>query len=242
MKDIEGSHLISTRYLSEHDETFLSILNSCPSFMIDAFIVSYLSDALGAHDLLVMDIIANAEDAMQIYGLIFGVTCDRVQRRTLYWFFAYLRSSGKNKSETLWFDFLSNPQCSRFHTADNRIHNSVTEQCFSYILNCRQSHSLGLHHWARKSKNRLWRQRNVTTNNQLKQFAKEHPKCNKPFWALFLALHYLPCLLNKATKSVELIALAKMWAYQYPLSLFPQKSKTAGKAVEHYLTCFDRKE
>ena len=61
----------------------------------------------------------------------------------------------------------------------------------------------------------------------------------EPFWALSLALQYLPYLLNKATKSVELIALAKKWSNCYCQPLFPRGTKKAVKAVEHYLARFD---
>jgi len=70
--------------------------------------------------------------------------------------------------------------------------------------------------------------------------------CNtkfEPFWALVLALKYLPYLLNKAARSEELIALAKMWLYRPSLlaSLAPHDTKEIRKAVRHYLARFDRK-
>jgi len=65
----------------------------------------------------------------------------------------------------------------------------------------------------------------------------------QPFWAVVLALKYLPYLLNKATRSEELMALSKMWPYRpFLLSLFPHDAKKAGKAVRHYLSRFDGKE
>jgi hypothetical protein len=60
--------------------------------------------------------------------------------------------------------------------------------------------------------------------------------------ALLLALQYLPCLLDKAALSVELIALAKMWSYRYPLLLFPQETMRAEKAVKYYLSRYDGEE
>jgi hypothetical protein len=62
--------------------------------------------------------------------------------------------------------------------------------------------------------------------------------------ALVLALKYLPYILDKTTRSGELIALAKIWSYRYPLlvSLFPDDTKKAGKAVVRYLSRFDGKE
>jgi hypothetical protein len=136
---------------------------------------------------------------------------------------------------------------------DHRTHNSVTECCFSYILNGRLTHFPGIHHWASKSKRRpwLWRWRKpkgvITDIQKFRWRQKEHVGYNKklePFWALVLALKYLPYLLDKATRSGELIALAKMWSYRYPLlvSLFPRDTKKAGKAVERYLSRFDGKE
>jgi hypothetical protein len=95
-----------------------------------------------------------------------------------------------------------------------------------------------------------WRKPKGAIANSLSEFRwreKEYIECDKklePFWALVLALKYLPYLLNKATRSEELIALAKMWSYRYPLlvSLFPHDTKKAGKAVKHYLSCFDGKK
>jgi hypothetical protein len=72
----------------------------------------------------------------------------------------------------------------------------------------------------------------------------EHTGRNKRLQALGLALKYLPYLLNKATRSGELIALAKIWSYRYPflVSRFPHDTKKAGNAVKHYLARFDGKE
>ena len=150
------------------------------------------------------------------------------------------------------FDFLSNPQRSQHHAVDHRTHNSITERCFSYILNCRLTHFPGIHHCASKSKHRPWlsrwrRPKGVITNSQnFKWRQKERIGCNKlrPFWAVVLALKYLPYLLNKATRSEELIALARMWSYWYPLpvSLFLHDTKKARKAVAHYLARFEGRE
>ena len=82
-------------------------------------------------------------------------------------------------------------------------------------------------------------------NNQFRWQQREDVACNKkliPFWAL-LTLKYLPYLLNKATRSEELIILAKMWSYRsFPPSLFRHDAKKVGKAVRHYLARFDGKE
>ena len=150
-------------------------------------------------------------------------------------------------------DFFSNPQRSQHHAADIKMHNSITERCFSYILNHRLAYFPGIHRWAGKSTQRpwLWRRRKpkgVTNLNSEFRWRQGEPKgCNKkllPFWALVVALKYFPYLLNKATRSEELIALAKMWSYRPSLlaSLFPYDTKKAGKAVRCYLACFNGKE
>jgi len=96
----------------------------------------------------------------------------------------------------------------------------------------------------------LWRWQKLkdvlsNVNSQSRWWQREHALCNKnfvPFWVLLLALRYLPDLLNSTAGSEELIALAKMWSNQPFLpSLFPHDPKKAGKAVRHYLACFDRK-
>ena len=136
---------------------------------------------------------------------------------------------------------------------DDRLYNSITERCFSYILNRRLTHFPGIHHWASKSKYKpwLWRWRKpkdaiTNTPSEFRWWQRKHIGCHKklqPFWALVLALKYLPYLLDKATRSEELIASAKVWPYRSPLlvSLFPHNTKNAGKAVENYLARFDRK-
>jgi len=252
MKDIECSDLISTRYLSEIDEVLVSTLNLCPSFSSGVFMVLHLSGALVVHQPNNISwILSEAADALVVKGLIFRFTCDDIQQQILR---SFILLFNKPEAEIMLFDFLSNPQRSQHHAVDHRTHNSVTERCFSYILNCRLTHFPGIHHWASKSKHRpwLWRWRKPkgAITNTLSEFRwrqEEHIGCNKkldPFWALVLALKYLPYLLNKATRSGELIALAKMWPYRYPLpvSLFLRDTKKSGKAVEHYLSRFDGKE
>jgi len=151
------------------------------------------------------------------------------------------------------FDFLSDPQRSQHHAVDNKMHNSVTERCFSYILNHRPAHFPGVHRWARRSTHRpwLWNRRKLkalitNVNIQFKWRQREHIGCAKklePFWAVVLALKYLPYLLNKATRSEELIALSTMWLDRSFLpSPFPHDAKKAGKAVRRYLSRFDGKE
>ena len=189
---------------------------------------------------------------LPLHGLIFNFICDEMQKRTLLSFTSHLLSASQfRSSETpTLLDFLSNPQRSQYHAMDNRTHNSVTECCLSYILNCQPAHFPGVRCWASKSKSRpwLWRWRKpkgvITTSqfNWRQKFTREYQsgtKKHQPFWALLLALKYLPYLLNEATKSVDLTVLAKTWSYRYPLSLFPRDVKKAGKAVEHYLACYD---
>jgi len=250
MKDIECSDLISTRYLSEIDDTLISTLNLCPSFAIGAFMVLRLSGAFVVHHWSVVDSILYGT-TLVVHGLIFLFVCDDIQQKTLRLF---MDSFTPSEDATLLLDFMSNSQRSQHHAVDHRTHNSVTERCFSYILNRRLTHFPGIHYWATKSKRRpwLWRWRKPkgAITNTLSEFRwrqKEHIGCNKkldPFWALVLALKYLPYLLNKATTSEELIALAKIWSYRYPLpvSLFPHDTKRAGEAVRYYLSRFDGKE
>jgi len=94
----------------------------------------------------------------------------------------------------------------------------------------------------------LWRWRKpkgviTNVNSQFRWQHYEYVGCNKkfrPFWALVIALKYLPYLLNKATRSEELIGLAKTWLDRpFLLSLFLHDAKKAGEAVEHYLSRFD---
>jgi len=88
----------------------------------------------------------------------------------------------------------------------------------------------------------------VITNvkSQFRWRQREYIGCTKklePFWAVVVALKYLPYLLNKATRSEELIVLSKMWLDRpFLLSLFPHDAKKVGKAVEHYLSRFDGRE
>ena len=253
LKDIERQDLIFTRYLSEIDEVLVSALNSCPSFATGALFVLYLSsDFLLVHRFKVMNstFIEVINTILALHSLIFSFICDYFQRRFLC---SFLFHSVERESTTLLFDFLSNPQRSQHHALDNKMHSSVTERCFSYILNRRPAHFPGIRRWARKSTSRpwLWRWRkpkgvitNVSSHFRWQQ--GEYIGCNKtlePFWALVAALKYLPYLLYKATRSEELIGLAKMWSYRRSLlvSLFPQDTEKAGKAVEHYLVRFDRK-
>jgi len=253
IKDIECADLISTRYLSEIDEALVSILNSCPSFVTDALSVLHLSDVLVVHRIKVV-YRWDAEPRSSILvlqGIIFSFICDDIQRIPLH-SFIYESLSGTVAS-TVLFDFLSDPQRSQHHAVDYKMHNSVTERCFSYILNHWPAHFPGVHRWARQSTRRpwLWRWRKpkgviTNFNSQFRWQQEEYVKCTKklePFWALVVALKYLPYLLNKATRSEELIALAKMWLdRRFLLSLFPHDAKKAGKAVRRYLSCFDGKE
>jgi hypothetical protein len=250
MKDIEHSDLISTRYLSEIDEALVSTLNICPSFAIGAFMVLHLSGALVIHHPNIINwILHETADALVVHGLIFPFICDDIQQIALR---SFILSFTAPEAKPL-LDFLSNPQRSQHHAVDHRTYNSITERCFSYILNRRLTHFPGIHYWASQSKRRpwLWRCRKpngVITNSQkfMWQQSEEHVGCEKlaPFRALVLAVKYLPYLLDKATRSEELIGLAKMWSYQYslPKSLFPRDTKKAGKAVERYLARFDGKE
>ena len=123
------------------------------------------------------------------------------------------------------------------------MHNSIAERCFSYIINHPLAHFPGIHDWASKSKRRpwLWRWRKpkgAITNilSEIRWRQKKHIRFNtklRPFWALVIALKYLPYLFNKATRSEELIALMDMWPYRYPLlvSLIPHDTKKAGKQL-----------
>jgi hypothetical protein len=261
MKDIECSDLISTRYLSEIDEFLVSTLNLCPSFSSGVFMVLHLSGALVVHHLLfdTLSLLFRTvcHEALALHGLIFRFFFDDTQRRILQ---SLILSLTKHEEETWLFDFFSNPQRSHHHAVDYRTHNSVTECCFSYILNGRVTHFPGIHDWASKSKLRpwLWRLRKPTgviTDIQRLRWRQREPigyssffrprnKKLEPFWALVLALKYLPYLLDKATSSGELIALANIWSYRYPLLvwLFPHDTKKAGRAVERYLSCFDGEE
>jgi len=250
MKDIEHSDLISTRYLSEIDEALVSALNSCPPFAIGTFIVLRLSGAFVVHHPIAISDSYGTTDALVVHGLIFRFICDSPSQQMTLRSFIYLFTYD---TATQMLDFLSNPQRSQHHAMDRRTHNSISERCFSYILNRRLTYFPGIHDWASKSKHRpwLWRWRKPkgAITNTVSEFMwrqKEHIGCHQklqPFWALVLALKYLPYLLDHATRSEELITLAKMWLYQCPLlvSLFPHDTKKAGKAVEHYLSRFEGK-
>ena len=255
MKDIEDSDLISIRYLSEIDEGLVSILNLCPSYAIGTLMVLYFSDALFVclnPNLMLHWILESTGDPVAVLGLIFHFIYDHKQRRALYSLLFSLLLHG-NPAESQ-FNFFSNPRRSHHHAVDHQTHNSVTERCFSYILNRRPRHFPGIHHCASKSnrRSRLWRwqkPKGVITNiknfrRRLEKHAIGRNKKLDPFWALILALKYLPCLLDKATRSEKLIALAKAWPYRYPLlpaSLFRRDTKKARKAIKHYLSRFDRK-
>jgi len=252
MKDIEHSDLISTRYLSEIDEALVSTLNLCPPFAIGTFLALHLSGALVVGHPIVGDwILRETADALVVYGLIFRFVCDDIQRQILR---SFILLFDESEAKIMLFDFLSNTQRSQHHAVDHRTHNSATERCLSYILNCRLTHFPGIHHWASRSKHRpwLWRWRKPkgAITNTMREFRWrqeghiEYSKKLQPFWALVLALKYLPYLLNKATRSGELIALAKTWPYRYllPVSFFRCDTKKAGKAVEHYLSRFDGKD
>ena len=215
--------------------------------------VLHLSGALAIHYPNAIDSILYA-DASVVHGLIFHFICDNwIQWDVLDLFIHHFDIHVPHEAEML-FHFLSNPRRSQHHALDHRTHNSITERCFIYILNRQLTHFPGIHHWARKSKCRpwLWRWRKpkgaiTNTLSEIRWGQKEQIGCNKklrPFWALVLALKYLPYLLNKATRSGELIALAKLWPYRYPLlvSLVPHDTKKARKAVKHYLVRVDAKE
>ena len=253
MKDIEGSDLISIRYLSEIDEALISILNLCSSDAIDTLMVLYFSQAFHSysHPSLMRWILHLTGEPVAVLGLIFHFNYDHKKRWALHSLLFSLFSYEKN-----WppFDFFSNPQRSHHHAVDHQTHNSVTERCFLYILKRRPIHFTGIHHCASKSKrrSRLWgwqKPKGVITNIQnfrrrVENHAIGRNKELDPFWALVLALRYLPCLLDKATRSEKLIALAKAWPHRYPLplvSIFRHNIKEVGEAVEHYLSRFDRK-
>jgi len=213
--------------------------------------VLYLNDAFVVYHRKLFFIFEVENPILVLHSLIFSFICDDIQRRNLREII--LKPLFEREFGTLLFDFLSNPQRSRHHAVDNKMHNSVTERCFSYILNHRPAHFPGIHRWARKCTRRpwLWRWRkpqgvitNVNVNSQIGWRQAKYIGCSKklePFWALVLALKYLPYLLNKATRSEELIALAKMWSYRLSLlaSILPYDTKKAGKAVKHYLSRFD---
>jgi hypothetical protein len=250
MKDIEHPDLISTRYFSEIDEALVSTLNLCPSFAIRSFMVLHLSGALDAHFNIIQWILAGTPDALVVHGLIFSFICDDIQQDTLRLFIALFVID--DFGAALLYDFMLNPQRSLHHGVNHRTHNSITERCFSYILNRRLTHFPGIHHWASKSKRRPWlwgwrKPKGAIANSEFRWQQEEYIGCHKklqPFWALVLALKYLPYLLDEASRSEELIALAKMWPYRYPppVSFFPRDIKKAENAVKHYLARFDGKE
>jgi hypothetical protein len=250
LKDIEGSDLISARYLSEHDEALNSFLDSLPSMAVDALVVLHLSGVS-------LPSISNGlELILQLHGTIFNFTWDDNQWRTLLLFGNQLARTRtpENRPGT---DFFLNPQRSGHHTVDNRMDNSVTERCFLFILNDGGLANFpGIHLWAIKSKNRPWlwktrKAKKALVNHQFKlqkfslKFLQQNMRQNNkilPFWTLSLALQYLPYLLNKTTKSGKLISMAKFWSYKHILSLFPQDTDKAAEAVECYLARFDRRE
>ena len=189
---------------------------------------------------------------MPLHEFIFCFSCDDIQRETLFSFVDQSIYDSISETGTLLIDFFSNPRRSQHHTVDDKMHSSITQRCFSYILSHRLTYFLGIHYLARKLKHRPWLRRRrkakgvlTDVNSQFRWQQGEYMNCNtkfEPFWALVLALKYLPYLLNKAARSEELIALAKMWLYRpFLLSLFPHGAKKAGKAVRHYLARFDRK-
>ena len=208
-----------------------------------------LSGALVArHPNVIPWILYENADPLVLHGLIFRFICDDTQQMILR---SFIHSFSTPETENLLLDFLANPQRSQHHAVDHRMHNSITERCFSYILNRPLMHFPGRHRWASKYKCRpwLWRWRKpkgaIANSQNFRWQRKEYIGFNKklrPFSALVFALKYLAYLLDKATRSEELIALAKMWSYRYPLSFFPYDTKKAGKAVKHYLVRFDGKE
>ncbi|KIM35700.1 hypothetical protein M413DRAFT_449637 [Hebeloma cylindrosporum] len=251
--DIECADLISTRYLSEIDEALVFSLNLCPPPAIGAIMVLLLSGALDIHfsnGMVKSTFDEGANAILALHGLIFCGISDKMQWEILRSFIFYsLLTHSEDEGSALLHGFLSDPQRSQHHAVDNRMHNSTTKRCFSYIINRPLAHFPGIRDWATKSKRRpwLWRWRKrkaVITTSEVKWQQKQQVGCNKkfePFWALLLALQYLPYLLNNATRSEELIAMAKTWPYRYhlPASLFPHDTKTAGNAVKHYLARFD---
>jgi len=187
------------------------------------------------------------------HEFIFCFSCDEIQRLTLFSFLPQSTYDWASGTGPLLFYFFSNPQRSQCHAVDDTMHCSITERCFSYILDHRLTYFPGIHRWASKSSHRpwLWRWRKSKgalsdINSQFRWQQREHVACHKkliPFWALLLALKYLPYLLDEATRSEELVTLAKMWSYRpFLLSLFPHDAKKVGKAVRHYLARFDGKE
>jgi len=188
-----------------------------------------------------------------LHKFIFCSSCDVIQWRFLFSFIFHCMLDPEFGTTTLLFDFFSNPQRSQHHALDNQIHSSTTERCFSYIINRRLAYFPGIHRWAKKSRHMPWlcrrrKPKGVLTdvNSQFRWRQNEHIGCNKklePFWGLILALKYLPYLLHNATRSEELIALAKMWSNRpFLLSLFPHDAKKAGRAVKQYLDRSDGKE
>jgi len=190
---------------------------------------------------------------LPLHEFIFCFSCNDIQRQKLSSFLFLSAYHGTMRTGSLMFDFLLNAQRSQYHTVDDKMHSSTTECCLSYILNHRLAYFPGTHCWASKSTRRpwLWRCRKPkgvlsNVNSQLRWRQSEAIGCSKklvPFWGLVLALKYLPYLLNIASRSEELIALAKMWSYRpFLLSLFPHDAKKAGKAVRQYLARFGRKQ
>ena len=219
----------------------------------------YLSHALVIHHYLFQTsspgytVPEHEKSIVLLHEFIFCFSCDDIQRRILFSFIFQSRFDRSFETISMLPYFLSNPQHSQHHAVDGEMHSSITERCFSYILNHRIAHFPGIHRWADNSTRRPWlcRRRNpkgilTTIDSQSRWGQWAHVVCNKklvPFWALVIALKYLPYLLDKATRSEELIALAKMWSYRpFLLSLFRHDGKKAGKAVGQYLARFDGKQ
>ena len=235
----------------------MSLLDSCPSAATRAFSVLYFSYAFAVHHYPRALPSGCTSEGIQrsillLHEFIFSFTCDDIQRSTQTSFMFYSAIHPESRCGTLLFDFLTDPQRSQHHTVDKKMQSSITEHCFSYILNHRIVRFPGIRRWANKSTHRPWlcrrrKSKGVLSNinNQFRWQQREDVACNKkliPFWALLLALKYLPYLLNKATRSEELITLAKMWSYRsFPPSLLSHDAKKVGKAVRHYLARFDRK-
>jgi len=252
---IQSADLISIRYLSEIDEALISLLNSSPSPATSACSVLHLCNALVVHRPNIM-YWPGTEPQLSIlvlHGIIFSFICDDIQWMPILSFTHKSFSGIQSVAPMLLFDFLSDPQRSRHHAVDKKMHNSVTERCFSYIFNHRPTHFPGVRRWARKSTRRPWlwrwqKPKGVITNvnSQFRWQRDEYLGCTKKlqrFWAVVLALKYLPFLLHQATRSEELIALAKMWLDRpFLLSLFPHDAKMAGKAVRRYLFRIDGNE
>ena len=154
IQDIECADLISTRYFSEIDEALISFLNSFPSSATRAFSVLYLSHALDIDHSLVESMRFTFAEYIRFIPpldeIIFCFSCSDIQRETLFSFTYRLLFDSRSEPGTPLFDFFSNPQRSQRHRVDHKMHCSITERCFSYVLNHRLAYFPGIHCWAKK--------------------------------------------------------------------------------------------